>query len=67
MSKPNKPNFSIVEIVILTLACAVLMAAGVLHAWLRNSHVEVAHEMDRTQKRIGDHKDTIDSLQVKIE
>lgn len=43
------------------------MTAGVIHSVLKNSQVEVVHEMDRTQRRINDHEDVIRSLQVKID
>lgn len=55
------------EIVILALAGLVLMTAGVVHAWIKNSHVEVMREVDKTEQRIKDHEDSINSLQVKID
>ncbi len=58
---------SLPEVLILILAAVVLMAAGVTHAWLKNSHVEVIRDVDKTQQRISDHEDSINSLQVKID
>ena len=43
------------------------MVAGVTHAWLKNSHVEVMRAVDKTQQRIESHKDAVNSLQVKID
>lgn len=53
--------------IILSVAGVILMTAGVGHAWLKNSQVEVVREMDSTQRRIQDHEDVINSLQVKID
>lgn len=66
-AKKNHPGLSWVEITLLVIAAVVLMTAGVTHAWLKNSQVEVVREVDRTQRRIGDHEDSINSLQVKID
>ena len=60
-------RLSIPEITLLVLAALVLMTAGVTHAWLKNSHVEVIRDVDKTQQRISDHEDSINSLQVKID
>lgn len=60
-------RFSIAEIVVLILAAAVLMVGGVTHAWLKNSHVDVMRDVDQAERRIKDHEDTINSLQVKID
>ncbi len=60
-------RFSLAEIVVLILAAVVLMAAGVTHAWLKNSHVVVMRDADQAEQRISDHEDTINSLQVKID
>lgn len=65
--KTNERGFSFLEIVILSVAAVILMTAGVGHAWLKNSQVETVREMDRTQRRINDHEDVINSLQVKID
>lgn len=65
--KNNDRGFSFLEMFILTVAGVILMTAGVAHAWLKNSQVEVVREMDRTQRRISDHEDVINSLQVKID
>lgn len=65
--KNNNRGLSLLEMTILVLAVAILMTAGVTHAWLRNSQVEVVREMDRAQRRIQDHEDVINSLQVKID
>ena len=43
------------------------MTAGVIHAVLKNSQVEVVREMDSTQRRIDNHEDMIKSVQVKID
>ena len=60
-------RFSMAEIVVLILAAVILMAGGVTHAWLKNSHVEVMREADLAEQRISDHEDAIESLQVKID
>lgn len=60
-------RMSLPEVMLLILAAVVLMAAGVTHAWLKNSHVEVIRDVDKTQQRISDHEDSINSLQVKID
>lgn len=65
--KTNERGFSFLEIVILSVAAVILMTAGVGHAWLKNSQVETVREMDRSQRRINDHEDVINSLQVKID
>lgn len=58
---------SLPEVLLLILAGVVLMAAGVTHAWLRNSHVVVIRDVDQAHQRIRDHEDSINSLQVKID
>jgi len=64
----KKPHgFNWVEMSLLTVAAIVLMTAGVTHAWLKNSQVEAMREVDGTQRRISDHDDVINSLQVKID
>lgn len=65
--KKNDRGFNIFELAILAIAGVILMTAGVTHAWLKNSQVEVVREMDRSQRRINDHEDVINSLQVKID
>ena len=65
--KTNDQGFSFLEIVILSVAAVILMTAGVGHAWLKNSQVETVREMDRSQRRINDQEDVINSLQVKID
>lgn len=60
-------RLSIAEMTLLGLAALVLMTGGFLHAWLKNSHVEVMRDVDKTQQRISDHEDSINSLQVKID
>ncbi|MBK1829326.1 hypothetical protein JIN77_01190 [Verrucomicrobiaceae bacterium R5-34] len=69
MNKARKSHrsLSFAEITLLILAAIVLMTAGVTHAWLKNSQVEVVREVDKTQRRISDHGDSINSLQVKID
>lgn len=66
-AKKNHHGLSWIEISLLVLSAVVLMTAGVLHAWLKNSQVEVVRDVDRTQRRISDHDDSINSLQVKID
>lgn len=51
----------------LVAAVAIVMAAGVTHAWLRNSHVETVRAIDKTQQVIEEHKDAVNSLQVKVD
>lgn len=65
--KKNNRGLSWPEITLLVIAGVILMAAGVTHAWLKNSQVEVVREIDRTQRRISDHDDSINSLQVKVD
>jgi hypothetical protein len=65
--RKNDRGFSVSEMIILCVAGVILMAGGVYHAWLKNSQVDVAREMDRSQRRINDHKGEINSLQVKID
>lgn len=65
--RKKKQGMNMAEICLLALAAVVLMAAGVTHAWLKNSQVEVVREIDRTQTRIRDHGDAINSLQVKVD
>ncbi len=60
-------RLSIPEATLLVMAGVVLMAGGFLHAWMRNSQVEVRREIDKAERRISDHEDTINSLQVKID
>ncbi|BDS08418.1 hypothetical protein NT6N_34580 [Oceaniferula spumae] len=66
-TKKNNRGFSFAEITLLIMAGVVLMTAGVTHAWLKNSQVEVVRDVDKTQQRISDHNDSINSLQVKID
>lgn len=63
----NQRRLSIPEMTLLVLSALVLMTAGVAHAWLKNSHVEVMRDIDKTEQRISDHEDSINSLQVKID
>lgn len=65
--KKNEQGLNFFEIAILAVAGVVLLTAGVTHAWLKNSQVEVIREMDRTQRDISDQEDVINSLQVKID
>lgn len=65
--KKSSPGFNFAEITLLVIAGVILLGAGVTHAWLKNSQVEVAREIDQTQQRINDHQDSINSLQVKID
>ncbi len=65
--KSNDRGFSFFEIAILSVAGVILMTAGVIHAVLKNSQVEVVREMDSTQRRINNHEDMIKSVQVKID
>lgn len=51
----------------LITAAVVVMAAGVTHAYLRNSHVEVMRAIDKTEQRMKDHDGVVNSLQVKID
>jgi len=60
-------RLSISEMTLLGLAAPTLMAGGFVNAWLKNSHVEVMRDIDKTQHRISDHEDSINSLQVKID
>lgn len=60
-------RLSFAEVVVLVLAAVVLMAGGFIHAWIKNSHVEVMRDVDQAEQRIGDHEDAINSLQVKID
>ena len=60
-------RLSIAEMALLGLALPALMAGGFVHAWLKNSQVEVMRDTDKTEQRIRDHQDSINSLQVKID
>lgn len=60
-------RLSISEMTLLGLAAPVLMAGGFVHAWLKNSHVQVMRDIDKTEQRISEHEDSINSLQVKID
>ena len=60
-------RLSISEMTLLALAVPLLMAGGFVHAWLKNSHVQVMRDIDKTEQRISDHEDSINSLQVKID
>ena len=60
-------RFSLAEITLWSLAAPILMAGGFVHAWLKNSHVEVKRAIDEAEKQISDHEDSINSLQVKID
>lgn len=60
-------RFSLAEITLLSIAAPLLMAGGFVHAWLKNSHVEVKRAIDEAEKQISDHEDSINSLQVKID
>lgn len=66
-SRSKQPKMSFLEISMLIIAAVIVMVAGVTHAWLRNSHVEVMRDVDKTQQRIENHKDKVNSLQVKID
>lgn len=66
-TKTHNRGLSWIEIFLLVISGVILMTAGVTHAWLKNSQVEVVREVDRTQQRISDHDDAINSLQVKID
>jgi cell division protein FtsL len=60
-------RFSIVEMVLLAFAAPALMGGGFMHAWLKNSQVEVVKDIRKTELRISDHEGSINNLQVKIE
>jgi len=65
--KKNDRDFSLLEMILMGLAAVALLGGGVVHSWLKNSQVEVFHEMDRTQRRISEKESIINSLQVKID
>ncbi len=60
-------RFSITEMVLLGFAAPVLMGGGFVHAWLKNSQVEVVKEIRKAERRIADHGSSINSLQAKID
>jgi cell division protein FtsL len=60
-------RFSVVEMVLLGFAAPALMGGGFIHAWLKNSQVEVVKDIRKAEQRISDHEGSINSLQVKIE
>jgi len=66
-SRSKQSSISILEISILVATAMIVMLAGVTHACLRNSHVEVMRSVDKAQQRIEEHKDAVNSLQVKID
>ncbi len=65
--RDQQRRMSLPEMALLILSAVVLMSAGVTHAWLKNNHVEVIRNVDKTEQRINDHEDSINSLQVKID
>ena len=60
-------RFSVVEMVLLGFAAPALMGGGFIHAWLKNSQVEVVKDIRKAEQRISDHEGSINSLQSKIE
>ena len=66
-SRNKKTKFSLLEIMMLTVALITVMVAGVTHAWLRNCSVQVMRDVDKMQQKIEDHEDKVNSLQVKID
>ena len=60
-------KFSIAEMVLLGFAAPVLMGGGFVHAWLKNSQVEVVKNIRKTEERINEHGSSINSLQAKID
>ena len=65
--KKTKRGFSFIEIVLITMSCVTMLAAGVLHAVVKNSQIEVGREKGRTERLIQERKDEVSSLQVKID
>jgi hypothetical protein len=55
-------RFSVVEMVLLGFAAPALMGGGFIHAWLKNSQVEVVKDIRKTEQRIGEHEGSINSL-----
>ena len=49
-------RFSIVEMVLLGFAAPALMGGGFIHAWLKNSQVEVVKDIRKAELRISDHE-----------
>ncbi len=66
-SRLKQTKMSVIEISMLVVATIIVMVAGITHACLKNSHVELVRAMDKTQQCIEDHKDAANSLQVKID
>ncbi|MGJ8676478.1 MAG: hypothetical protein ACSHX0_03070 [Akkermansiaceae bacterium] len=66
-SRNKQSRMSFLEVSLLSAAAIIVMVAGVTHAFLKNSHVEVMRAMDKTQRQIEDHRDNLNSLQVKID
>lgn len=60
-------RFSIAEMVLLGFAAPVLMGGGFVHAWLKNSQVEVVKNIRKAEQRIIEHEGSINSLQAKID
>jgi cell division protein FtsL len=60
-------RFSMAEMVLLCIAAPVLMGGGFVHAWLKNSQVEVVKEIRKAETRIIEHNSSINSLQAKID
>ena len=58
-------RFSIVEMVLLGFAAPALMGGGFIHAWLKNSQVEVVKDIRKAEQRISDHEGSINSLQAR--
>ena len=59
-------RFSVVEMVLLGFAAPALMGGGFIHAWLKNSQVEVVKDIRKTEQRISEHEGSINSLEAKI-
>ena len=66
-AKKKSQGLNWAEITLLVIAAVVLMTAGFTHAWIKNCQVEIVRAVDSAQRRISDHDDSINSLQVKID
>lgn len=65
--RSDTTNFGFAPIVILMFAGLLLAIGGVMHAYVKNRQVEVAREIDKTQKRTDSHYEEIKHLQVSID
>lgn len=62
-----KPHLGFGTIVFLIMAAVMMAAAGVFHAYVKNSQINVAREIQGTEERISQHKLDITTLEVRLD